>query len=82
MNCYQKNKLKGLKLVSLNIASLLKHLDELRIFVEEEKPHIIGINETRLDNMMTPKLKLMVMRSCAGIVTEMVVVLLYMYIKA
>ena len=46
-----KNKLKGLKLVSLNIASLLKHLDELRIFVEEEKPHIIGINETRLDNM-------------------------------
>ena len=47
-----KNKLKGLKLVSLNIASLLKHLDELRIFVEEEKPHIIGINETRLDNMI------------------------------
>ena len=31
-----KNMLKGLKLVSLNIASLLKHLDELRIFVEEE----------------------------------------------
>ena len=28
-----KNKLKDLKLVSLNIASLLKHLDELRIFV-------------------------------------------------
>ena len=48
----QKNKLKGLKLVSLNIASLLKHLDELRIFVEEEKPHIIGINATRLDNMV------------------------------
>ena len=47
-----KNKLKGLKLVSLNIASLLKHLDELRIFIEEEKPHIIGINETRLDNMI------------------------------
>ena len=47
-----KNKLKGLKLVPLNIASLLKHLNELRIFVEEEKPHIIGINETRLDNMI------------------------------
>ena len=31
-----KNKLKSLKLMSLNIASLLKHLDELRIFVEEE----------------------------------------------
>ena len=29
-----KNKLKGLKLVYLNIASLLKHLDELRLFVE------------------------------------------------
>ena len=38
--------------MSLNIASLLKHLDELRIFVEEEKPHIIGINETRLHNMI------------------------------
>ena len=47
-----QNRLKGLKLVSLNIASLLRHLDELRIFVEEEKPHIIGINETRLDNMV------------------------------
>ena len=47
-----KNKLKGLKLVSLNIASLLKHLDELRIFVEEEKPHIIAINQTRLHNMI------------------------------
>ena len=31
---------------------------------------------------ITLKLKLMVMRSCAGIVTEIVVVLLYMYIKA
>ena len=46
------NKLKGVKLVSLDIAPLLKHLDELRIFVEEEKPHIIGINETRLDNVI------------------------------
>ena len=47
-----KIKLKGLKRMSLNIASLLKHLDELRIFVEEQKPHITGFNETRLDNMV------------------------------
>ena len=47
---FPKNKLKGVKLVFLNIASLLKHLDELRIFDEEEKPHIIGINEARLIN--------------------------------
>ena len=47
-----KNNFIGLKLVSLNIASLLKQLDELRIFVEEEKHHIIGINETRLNNMI------------------------------
>ena len=31
-----KNKLKGLKLMSLKIASLLKHLGELRMFVKEE----------------------------------------------
>ena len=34
----------------LNIGRLLTHIDELRIFVSENKPHIIGINETKLDH--------------------------------
>ena len=38
------------KIMSLNIFSLLPHLDELRIFVDSEKPHIICINETKLDD--------------------------------
>ena len=35
---------------SLNIGSLLKHFDEIRIFVDEYKPHILGLNETRLSD--------------------------------
>ena len=34
----------------LNISRLLTHIDELRIFVSENKPHIIGINEAKLDH--------------------------------
>ena len=38
-----------LKIMSLNVFSLLPHIDELRIMISEEKPHIIGINETKID---------------------------------
>ena len=34
----------------LKIGRLLTHTDELRTFVSENKPHIIGINETKLDH--------------------------------
>ena len=34
----------------LNVGRLLTHIDELKIFVFENKPHIIGINETKLDH--------------------------------
>ena len=36
----------GLKMYCLNVNSLLKHLDELRIMADEHKPHIICLNET------------------------------------
>ena len=42
--------------MSLNIFSLLPHLDELRIFVDSEKPHIICINETKLDDSIDDSL--------------------------
>ena len=41
---------KGLTLCFLNIGKLLTHIDELRIFTSENKPHIIDINETKLDH--------------------------------
>lgn len=40
---------RGFKIVSLNTASLLAHLDELRIWVAKEQPDLICLNETRLD---------------------------------
>ena len=43
------SKSKGFKIMSLNIYTLLKHLDELRILVDQEMPHVIGINETKID---------------------------------
>ena len=38
-----------LKIMSLNVFSLLPHIDELKIMISEEKPHIIGINERKID---------------------------------
>ena len=35
--------------MNINTNSILSHIDELRILAEEYHPHIIGINETKLD---------------------------------
>ena len=40
----------GLKVFPLNINSIPKHLDELRIFIEEKKPHAVCLNETKIDD--------------------------------
>ena len=34
----------------LNINSILQHLDEIKIFLDEKKPRIMGLNETKLDS--------------------------------
>ena len=39
----------GLKISCLNGNSLMKHLDEIRILVDEKKPHILCLNETKID---------------------------------
>ena len=44
------NKADGFKIMSLNVFSLLGRLDQLNILIEEEKPHVIGINETKIDS--------------------------------
>ena len=36
--------------MALNLFSLMPHLDELRIFVSEQRPHIICITETKIDS--------------------------------
>ena len=38
--------------MNININSILSHIDELRILAEEYQPHIIGINETKLDDLI------------------------------
>ena len=46
-------KLKGFKIGHLNIASLFKHIEELRIFMQNQTYDILSINETRLDNTIS-----------------------------
>ena len=49
----QTNKMprvRGLKIASFNIVSLLKHIDELKIFLADSRIDILAINETRLDS--------------------------------
>ena len=41
---------RGFKLASLNITSLPKHIDELRILLADDPVDILPINETRLDD--------------------------------
>ena len=40
---------RGFKLASLNITSLPKHIDELRILLADKSIDVLSINETRLD---------------------------------
>ena len=42
-------KCRGFKMGSLNITSLLKHIDELRIILNDQSIDVLAINETRLD---------------------------------
>ena len=48
--CKGTSKFPRFKFMSLSIFSLLPHLDNLRLLVDDEKPHIMCINETKLDS--------------------------------
>lgn len=41
---------RGFKLASINVASLIKHIDELRILLVNNPLDILSINETKLDS--------------------------------
>ena len=40
----------GFKLASLNVASLVKHVEELRVFLSNNTIDVLALNETRLDS--------------------------------
>ena len=41
---------KGLVIANLNTNSLIKHIDEIRIFLAQHDIDILAINESKLDN--------------------------------
>ena len=41
---------KGIKICHLNIDSLMDYLDQLRIFTETHRPHVLCLNETKPDD--------------------------------
>ena len=41
---------KGMAIASLNVNSLLLHIDEIRMLVKDLGVHILAINETKLDD--------------------------------
>ena len=42
--------LKGLKIANLNVNSLLKHIDEIRLMLSDNPFDILAINESKLDS--------------------------------
>ena len=52
-NDFNLPKTRGFKIASLNIASLPKHLDELRLNMINQYLDILILNETRLDDTIS-----------------------------
>ena len=48
--------IQGFKIDSLNVASLLKHIHERRILMNNKEIHVLAIDKTRLDNSIPIKL--------------------------
>ncbi len=42
--------MKGMRFFHLNICSIRNKLDELSLFCDEHKPHVLSLNETWLDD--------------------------------
>ncbi len=47
--------LKGFKIAALNVASLVRHIDELKMVMSSQTLDILAINETRLDSTIADK---------------------------
>ena len=46
-------KTKGLKIANLNVNSLMKHLDEIRLILSNKALDILAINESKIDNQIS-----------------------------
>ena len=82
MWCNGTSKFPRFKFMSLNIFSLLPHLDNLCLLVDDEKPYVMYINETKLDSSIDDSLVQIddyVMFEKKGM--YMVVGLFFIYIK-
>ena len=59
-NCYDDitltTKVRGFKIASINVASLLLHIEELRVIMADQSFDLLAINETRLDSTITDNL--------------------------
>ena len=47
---------RGFKIASLNVNSLIKHIDDLRIFLADNPVDVLAINESKLDSIKTCEL--------------------------
>ena len=71
---------KTLNIFSLNINGLLSHVDELRDFIDDNRPDIICINETKIDDKIHDSdIEIDNYLLQGKIETQMVVVLLYIF---
>ena len=48
--------IRGFKIASLNITSLPKHIDELRIAMKNNEIDVLAINESRMDSSIAPEI--------------------------
>lgn len=44
---------RGFKIASLNVNSLIKHIDDLRIFLADNPVDVLGVTESKLDDSIT-----------------------------
>ena len=51
--CLDMPKTRGFRIAMLNVASLVKHLDELRLMLLDKKLDVLAISETRLDSTIS-----------------------------
>ena len=70
--------LKGLKIANLNINSLLKYIDEIRILLSDNPFDILAINETKIDSsILDAEIHIVIIQLFVFIVTDLGVVWLY-----
>ena len=50
LDAVRKPNFKGLKLYCLNVNYVVKHLDELKLLVDDKQSHVLCMNETKLDD--------------------------------